>query len=61
MKKETIINKSDLFNYLDRYDFVDQDEIILAICDYIEKQEKVFYYSDSMLAYNLALEYEKRK
>lgn len=54
---ETIINKSDLFNCLDIYTFVDQNEIQMAICDYIEKQEGKLYYSDMSLAYDLSLEY----
>lgn len=61
MKKETIISKTKLFNYLDWYCFVDQDEIIMAICDFIEKQEGIIYYSDCALAYELAKEYTKIK
>lgn len=58
MKKETIINKSDLFNYLDWYAFVDDEEIQLAICDYIENQEGKLYYSDCAFAYDLMQEYK---
>lgn len=61
MKKETIINKSDLFEYLDWYSFVDQTEIIAAICDYIEKQEGIIFFSDCCLAYELSEEYAKEK
>lgn len=59
-KMETIINKSDLFNYLDQYDFVEENEIQSAILDYIEKQENVIYYSDCLLAGDLADEYIKK-
>jgi hypothetical protein len=58
MKNETIINKSDLFDYLDWYVFVDDEEIQLAICDYIENQEGVLYYSDCAFAYDLMQEYK---
>lgn len=54
---ETIINKSDLFNYLDQYNFVEENEIQMAIMDYIEKQEGKLYYSDMAMAYKLSLEY----
>ena len=54
---ETIINKKDLFEFLDIYTFVDQNEIQMAICDYIEKQEGKLYYSDMAMAYDLSLEY----
>lgn len=59
MKKETIINKSDLFEYLDTYSFVDENEIELAICEYIENQEGVLYCSDCLLASELTKEYLK--
>lgn len=54
---ETVINKSDLFNYLDQYNFVEENEIQMAIMDYIEKQENEIYWSDSLLAGDLADEY----
>ena len=57
---ETIINKSDLFDYLDQYNFVEENEIQMAIMDYIEKQENVTYWSDCLLAGDLADEYIKK-
>ena len=60
-KDETIINKDDLFSYLDAFLFGNSDEIIMAICEYIEKQEGVLYWSDSMLANELANEYINKK
>ena len=58
---ETVINKSDLFNYLDQYNFVEENEIQMAIMDYIEKQENEIYWSDSLLAGDLADEYIEKK
>ena len=60
MKKEhTIVDRRKLFEYLDLYDFVDVDEIYIAICDFIEQQEKVLYYSDCMIASELCNEYKE--
>jgi hypothetical protein len=40
MKKDyTIIDRKKLFEFLDIYSFADDDEIQIAICDFIEKQE----------------------
>jgi hypothetical protein len=42
MKKEntyTIIDKDDLFDELNNYLFYSFSEIVMAICDYIEKKE----------------------
>lgn len=61
LKNETIINKDDLFSYLDGFLFGNSDEIIIAICEYIEKQEGVLHWSDSMLANELANEYINKK
>ena len=60
-KPKTIINKQKLFDYLDQYNFVNQTEIIAAICDYIEKQEGIIFFSDCCLAYELSEEYTKEK
>ena len=54
---ETIINKFDLFKYLDQYDFVEENEIQMAILDYIGEQENEIYWSDCLLAGDLADEY----
>lgn len=54
---ETIINKSDLFDYLDQYNFVEENEIQMAILDYVGKQENEIYWSDCLLAGDLADEY----
>lgn len=60
MKKDyTIIDRKKLFEYLDIYSFVNDDEIEMAICDFIEKKEWVLYYSDCMLACELASEYKE--
>ena len=61
MTKETIINKSDLFNYLDGFARANDTEILTAICDYIEKQEGVLYESDVILAGDLKGEYIDQK
>ena len=58
-KQYTVIDKKELFNYLDWYTFVDDEEIQLAICDYIENQEGKLYYSDCAFAYDLMQEYKK--
>ena len=58
MKKDyTNIDKSDLFSYLDWILFNNDNEITLAISDYIEKEYWKLYYSDLMLASDLMLEY----
>ena len=60
MKKDyTIIDKKELFDYLDWYVFVDDIEIQSCICDFIENQEWKLFYSDCELAYNLMKEYKK--
>ena len=58
MSKETIINKSELFNYLDWYSFIGDEEITMAICEFIAKQEGELYYSDCLLAESLVKEYK---
>lgn len=60
-KPETIINKKDLFDYLDGFSFGELSEIDSAICQYIEEQEGALYWSDCALAWELGNEYiEKR-
>lgn len=59
-KKYTVIDKEDLFDYLDWYSFVDDEEIQMAICDYIENQEWTLYYSDCTFAYDLMDEYKQK-
>ena len=60
MKKDyTIIDRKKLFEYLDIYSFVNDDEIEMAICDFIEKQEWVLYYSDCAFAYDLMNDYKE--
>ena len=54
---ETIINKSDLFKYLDQYYFVNETEIQCCILDFIERQEGNTYWSDCILANDLAIQY----
>lgn len=62
MKKNyTIIDKNELFSYLDWYSFIDTNEIEMAICDFIEKQEWELYYSDWALACELCNEYINKK
>ena len=62
MEKEyTIVDKNNLFSFLDWYVFYSNEEIELAICDYIEKQEWSLYYSDCWLASELANEYINKK
>lgn len=61
MKKQyTRINVKKLFDCLDWYNFVSQDEIIMCICDYIEDKEGSLYYSDWSLACELSDEYIKK-
>lgn len=59
--KYTIIDKDELFSYLDWYLFVNTNEIEMAICDFIEKQEWVLYYSDCAFACELMNEYINKK
>lgn len=59
-RKYTIIDKSELFDYLDWYSFVDDEEIQLAICSFIEDQEWTLYYSDCAFAYDLMEEYKQK-
>ena len=58
---ETVINKADLFNYLDGFLFANNEEVEFAICDFIETQEWELYYSDCALASELANEYINKK
>lgn len=60
MKKNyTIIDRKKLFEFLDIYSFIDDDEIQMAICDFIEKQEWKLYYSDCEFAYDLMNDYKE--
>ena len=59
MKQETIIDVRKLFDYLDAFTFVDNEEIEMAICDFIEKQEGSLYWSDCALASELCNEYRE--
>lgn len=64
MKKEntyTIIDKDDLFDELNNYLFYSFSEIVMAICDYIEKKEWCLYYSDCAFASELASEFVDQK
>ena len=54
---ETIINKKDLFDYLDGFTFGEAEEIEMAVAQFIEEQEGKLYYSDLALAGELATEY----
>lgn len=60
-KQETIIDRAELFYYLDGFIFGDTEEITLAICNFIEEQEWMLYYSDCELAGILADEYIQYK
>lgn len=60
-KEETIIDRTDLFHYLDGFILGDEWEIIMAICTFIEEQEWKLYYSDMELAGMLADEYMEFK
>ena len=61
-KKYTIIDKKDLFDYLDGYSFIDENEVHMCICDFIDNQNWCLYWSDCLLAGELCDEYiEKRK
>jgi hypothetical protein len=44
---------------LDIYSFADDDEIQMAICDFIEKQEWKLFYSDCAFAYDLMNDYKE--
>ena len=59
--KYTIIDKDELFNFLDWFLFVNTNEIEMAICDFIEKQEWVLYWSDWAFACELMNEYINKK
>lgn len=62
MKKDyTIIDKDELFSFLDWYLFVNTNEIEMAICDFIENKEWELYYSDWALACELCNEYINQK
>ena len=58
---ETIIDRNDLFDYLNSFLFSNNEEIEMAICDYIEKQEWCLYRSDCSLATELANEFINKK
>lgn len=60
-KQETIIDRAELFYYLDGFIFGDTEEITLAICNFIEEQEWKLYYSDMELAGMLTDEYIEYK
>lgn len=60
-KQETIIDRAELFYYLDGFILGDIGEIIMAICTFIEEQEWKLYYSDMELAGRLADEYVEFK
>ena len=60
-KEYTEINKNELFNYLDWYNFVNTTEIECAICDFIENKEWILYYSDCAFASELMNEYINKK
>ena len=60
-KPETIINKKDLFDYLDGFTFGEMSEIDSAICQYIEEQEGALYWSDCALAGELGNEYIQKR
>lgn len=54
---ETVINKKDLFDYLDGFTFWEAEEIEMAVAQFIEEQEGTLYWSDIALAGKLATEY----
>lgn len=54
---ETVINKKDLFNYLDGFTFWEAEEVEMAVAQFIEEQEGALYWSDISLAGELATEY----
>lgn len=58
---ETIIDKDNLFDYLNNFLFSSNTEIEMAICDYIEEQEGELYWSDCWLATELANEFINKK
>ena len=60
-KQYTVIDKKELFDYLDWFYLATDIEIHFCICDYIEKQESKLYYSDCAFAYNLMQEYKEYK
>lgn len=59
--KYTIIDKDELFSFLDWYLFINTNEIEIAICDYIEKEYWKLYYSDCAFACELMNEYINKK
>ena len=59
MKQDTIVDIRKLFDYLDGFTFVDNEEIEMAICDFIEKQEWSLYWSDCAFASELCNEYRE--
>lgn len=60
-KPETIINKKDLFDYLDGFSFGEAEEIEMAVAQFIEEQEGALYWSDCALAWELGNEYIKER
>ena len=50
-------NKKDLYDFLDGYFFVSEEEIEAAIWEYIENATGSLYWSDLAAAYDLALQY----
>lgn len=54
---ETVINKKDLFNYLDGFTFGEMEEVEMAVAQFIEEQEGALHWSDISLAGELATEY----
>ena len=56
-----MIDRKELFEYLDSFTFVNDTEVYCAICDYIEEQEGVLYWSDCGLASELAIQYEQAR
>lgn len=54
---ETVINKKELFDYLDGFTFGEMEEVEMAVAQFIEEQEGALYWSDISLAGELATEY----
>ena len=57
---ETVINKKELFDYLDGFTFGEMEEVEMAVAQFIEEQEGTLYWSDISLAVELATEYIKK-
>lgn len=54
---EKVINKKDLFDYLDGFTFGEMEEVEMAVAQFIEEQDGALYLSDIVLAGGLAMEY----